>query len=91
LIDELRAEAVVRRAEVRRLAEALPAAMSRQALVRSMLHDVRHHPTRSASRARGVRKLGRGVRKVARKVDRGVRRLPRAQRKAMRIVRRISS
>ena len=81
LIEELRAEALARRVEVRRLAEALPLAMSRHALVRSMLRDVRHHPDKRDVVRRGLRKGGRGVRKVARKLARGVR-------KAMRMLRR---
>jgi cell division protein FtsB len=40
-IDELHAEAVRRRAEVRALAERLPAAMSRRALVRSLFRSLR--------------------------------------------------
>jgi hypothetical protein len=66
LIDELRAEALARRAEVRTLAEALPLAMSRHALVRAMLHDVRHHPDKAGVATRAVRKLGRAPRKAVR-------------------------
>lgn len=65
-IDVLRAEALERRAEVRSLAEALPTAMSRHALVTGMLHDVRHHPDKAGVVRRGIRKLGRAPRKVAR-------------------------
>ena len=66
VIEELRAQALQRRAEVRALAEALPKAMSRHALVRGMLHDVRHHPDKGGVLKRGVRKLGRAPRKAAR-------------------------
>jgi len=65
-IDQLRSEALERRAEVRAMAEALPTAMSRHALVRQMLHDVRHHPDKPGVLGRAVRKLGRAPRKVAR-------------------------
>lgn len=65
-IDQLRADALERRAEVRALAEALPAAMSRHALVRQMLHDARRHPDKSGVLARGVRKLGRAPRRAVR-------------------------
>jgi hypothetical protein len=65
-IDELRREAVGRRSEVRRLAEELPLAMSRHALVRSMLRDVRHHPDKRGVAGRAVRKLGRAPRKAVR-------------------------
>jgi chromosome segregation ATPase len=65
-IDVLRAEALERRAEVRSLAEALPTAMSRHALVTGMLHDVRHHPDKAGVVRRGIRKLSRAPRKAAR-------------------------
>lgn len=65
-IDELRAEALTRRAEVRAMAEALPSAMSRHALVGEMLHDVRHHPDKLGVLRRGLRKLARAPRKAAR-------------------------
>lgn len=64
-IDTLRAEALARRAEVRAIAEALPTAMSRHALVTGMLHDVRHHPDKSGAVGRAIRKLGRAPRKAA--------------------------
>ncbi len=65
-IAELRTEAIERRAEVRSLAEALPTAMSRHALVHQMLHDARHHPDKRGVFGRAVRKLGRAPRKAAR-------------------------
>ena len=40
-IDALRADALARRAEVRRLAESLPAAMSRRALLADMVRSGR--------------------------------------------------
>lgn len=62
----LRAEALERRAEVRSLAEAFPAAMSRHALVMGMLRDVRHHPDKRGVLSRAVHKLGRAPRKAVR-------------------------
>ena len=67
-IDQLRTEAMDRRAEVRALAEALPTAMSRHALVRQMIRDARHHPDKRGVLARAIRKLGRAPRKAARLV-----------------------
>lgn len=65
-IATLRSEALARRAEVRTLAEALPTAMSRHALVMGMLRDVRHHPDKKGALSRAIRKLGRAPRKAAR-------------------------
>jgi cell division septum initiation protein DivIVA len=64
----LRDEALERRAEVRRLAEALPTAMSRKALLLQMAHDVRHHPDKRRMLGRAVAKLGRGFKKAGRTV-----------------------
>jgi hypothetical protein len=66
VISQLRTEALQRRAEVRAMAEALPTAMSRHALVKGMLHDVRHHPDKSGVAGRALRKLGRAPRKALR-------------------------
>ena len=63
LVD-LRSEALARRAEVRELAEAFPAAMSRRTLVRTMARDVVHHPDRRGVLRRGVAKLGRAPRRA---------------------------
>ena len=76
-IATLRAEALERRREVRALAEALPTAMSRHALVTGMLRDVRHHPDKKGVLARAVAKLGRAPRKAVRVISR---RLDRARR-----------
>ena len=65
-IATLRSEALARRAEVRSLAESLPTAMSRHALVMGMLRDVRHHPDKKGALSRAIRKLGRAPRKAAR-------------------------
>ena len=64
-IATLRDEALARRAEVRAMAEALPTAMSRHALVTGMLRDVRHHPDKAGVFGRAIRKLGRAPRKAA--------------------------
>lgn len=71
-IATLRTEALARRAEVRSLAEALPTAMSRHALVTGMLRDVRHHPDKKGVLGRAVRKLGRAPRKAVRILTRRV-------------------
>lgn len=63
-IDELRAEALERRSEIRAMAEQLPAAMSRHALVRQMLDDARHHPDKAGVARRGARKARREIRRV---------------------------
>lgn len=65
-IATLRSEALARRAEVRSLAESLPTAMSRHALVMGMLRDVRHHPDKKGVLSRAIRKLARAPRKAAR-------------------------
>jgi hypothetical protein len=67
-IEVLRQEALSRRAEVRSLAEAFPAAMSRHALVTGMLRDIRHHPDKRGVASRAGRKLARAPRKALRLV-----------------------
>jgi hypothetical protein len=58
-IDELRHGAAARRAEIRAMAEALPAEVSRYALIRGTLHDAVHHPDKLGVAKRATRKLGR--------------------------------
>lgn len=65
-ITQLREEALLRRAEVRAMAEALPAEISRRTLVRTMLADVLHHPDKAGVVRRGVRKAGRAPAKAVR-------------------------
>jgi hypothetical protein len=65
-IDALRVEALERRAEIRAMAEALPSALSRHALVTGMLRDVRRHPDKAGVVGRAIRKLGRAPRKAVR-------------------------
>ena len=65
-IAELRAEALARRAEVRAMAEALPAEISRRVLVRTMISEALHHPDKAGVVRRGVRKAGRAPAKAVR-------------------------
>ena len=67
-IGELRAEALIRRAEVRAMAEALPAEISRRTLVRTMVVEVVRHPDKAGVVRRGVRKAGRAPAKAVRVV-----------------------
>ncbi len=46
-IAVLRAEAIARRAEIRTLAESLPAAVSRRAVITSIVDDLRAQPRRA--------------------------------------------
>jgi chromosome segregation ATPase len=66
VLGELKAEALARRAEVRALAEELPAAMSRRAVVAGLLRDLVHHPDKPGVMRRAIAKLGRAPRKLAR-------------------------
>jgi hypothetical protein len=72
-IATLRAEALERRAEIRAMAEALPAALSRHALVWGMLRELPTHPDKRGVAGRAVRKLGRAPRKAWRIVMRRAR------------------
>jgi hypothetical protein len=65
-IAALRTEALARRAEVRAMAEALPAEISRRTLVRTMFTDALHHPDKAGVVRRGARKLGRAPAKAVR-------------------------
>ena len=65
-IDELCVEALQRRAAVRRMAEELPVAISRHALLHQMLHDAAHHPDKLGVMSRALRKLARAPRKAIR-------------------------
>jgi len=65
-LAELKIEALERRAEVRALADELPAAMSRRAVLSAMLRDVVHHPDKPGVVKRAAAKLGRAPRKLAR-------------------------
>ena len=66
-IDELRAEALARRQQVRELVAELPVVMSRKLLMRQMMSDAVHHPDKKGVVVRGVNKARRGVRKAVRK------------------------
>jgi chromosome segregation ATPase len=65
-LSALKSEALARRTEVRALAEELPAAMSRRAVVSGLLRDLVHHPDKPGVIRRGLAKLGRAPRKLAR-------------------------
>ena len=65
-IAELRAGALARRAEVRAMAEALPAEISRRTLVRTMFVEAVRHPDKAGVVGRGVRKVGRAPAKAVR-------------------------
>jgi len=77
-LDELQRESERRRAELREIAAQLPAAMSRRAILRSIVVDIRCAPNKGVIVKRAVRKLGRAVRKLGR-----------APRKAARMLKRI--
>ena len=65
---ELRAEALQRRAEIRAIAEALPAEVSRRALLRDWWRDVVHHPDKPGVVRRANRKAGRAPAKALRRL-----------------------
>lgn len=65
-IDVLRREALQRRTEVRAMAEALPTAVSRRAMLQQMTSDVLHHPDKAGMLRRAIAKLGRAPRKLVR-------------------------
>ena len=70
-IDELRAEALQRRAEVRQLVADLPTVVSRRAVVREMVREGAQHPDKPGVVGRGLRKVGRAPRKAFRLITRG--------------------
>lgn len=65
-IETMRVEALERRAAVRELAESLPTAMSRRALLTKMASDLRHHPDKAGMARRAVAKIGRAPAKLGR-------------------------
>jgi hypothetical protein len=69
-IDELRAESLQRRGEVRQLVADLPTVVSRRTVVRQMVLDGAKHPDKPGVMGRAMRKLGRGPRKVLRLITR---------------------
>lgn len=66
LLDDLQRESDQRRVELREIAAQLPAAMSRRAVLRSVVVDIRRAPNKGDIVTRAVRKLGRGFRKLGR-------------------------
>ena len=69
-IDELRAESLKRRDEVRRLVADLPTVVSRRTVVREMLREGANHPDKPGVVGRALRKLGRAPRKALRLITR---------------------
>ena len=69
-IDELRAESLERRDEVRRLVADLPTVVSRRTVVREMLREGVNHPDKPGVVGRALRKLGRAPRKALRLITR---------------------
>ena len=56
-LAQLEAESNARREELRRIAAELPATVSRRALVRAMVNDVRTSPNKGAIARRSISKL----------------------------------
>jgi hypothetical protein len=65
-LDALQRESEERRQELRRIAAELPAAMSRTALLRGMVAEVRHAPNKGEIARRAAAKAARAPRKLAR-------------------------
>lgn len=64
-LDDLRRRTAQRQAELREIAAALPAAISRRTLLRSAVADIRRVPNKRDVALRGLRRLSRAPRKVA--------------------------
>jgi chromosome segregation ATPase len=69
-IDELRAQSMQRRDEVRQLVADLPSVVSRRSVVHSMFREGLDHPDKSGVMVRALRKLGRAPRKAIRLITR---------------------
>jgi len=67
-LDELQHRTARRRAELSEIAAALPGAISRRTVLRSIVADIRRAPNKTAVAGRALRKLGRAPRKAARLV-----------------------
>ena len=72
----LRDEALARRSEVRQLAESLPTAVSRRALVAQMTKDAIGHPDKTGIASRAIRKLARAPRRLVHALGFGPKALP---------------
>jgi hypothetical protein len=70
-LDELEAESHARRDELREIAAQLPAALSRKALARAVVADLRHSPNKGEIAWRAIKKL---VRTPSRAAQRALRR-----------------
>ncbi len=62
MLDQLQRESEARRAELRAIAEQLPASVSRTATLRSLASDLRHAPDKSMIVRRAFGKLARAPR-----------------------------
>lgn len=71
-LDELQRRTAQRRAELAKIAAALPATISRRTVLRSIVADIRQAPNKTDIAGRGLRKLGRAPRKAARLVKQRV-------------------
>jgi hypothetical protein len=69
-IEELRAESLQRRHEVRQLVADIPTVVSRRTVVREMVRDGAKHPDKKGVIGRAFRKLLRGPRKAMRVITR---------------------
>lgn len=58
-LDELERQSNERRAELQRLAAQIPAALSRRAVLRSIVADARRSPNKGEILRRGLAKVGR--------------------------------
>lgn len=66
-IEELRADALDRRQQVRALVADLPVAMSRKTLLRQVASDAVHHPDKKGVVVRAVNKIRRTLRPTNRR------------------------
>jgi hypothetical protein len=66
-IEELRADALDRRQQVRALVADLPVAMSRKTLLRQVASDAVHHPDKKGVVVRSVNKIRRKLRPTNRR------------------------
>ena len=69
-IDDLRAQSLQRRNEVRQLVADVPTVVSRRSVLREMVREGANHPDKAGVFGRALRKLGRGPRKAWRLLTR---------------------
>lgn len=68
-LDRLQAESRERSAELRSIADQLPVTMSRRALLRALVVDVRHSPNKRAIVGRAVSKIARAPLHLAKRIQ----------------------